>query len=269
MQCADQTWYLAADWNMFLLAPLLVWSIWRWRHLALHILTGTTLLSTAGVFVYSYVTKAMPSMLISGSDAEHLHYTLNIYRTAHHRVAAYVIGVGLGCVFHYFGNSKLKVDLINAALSLMAFVVFGGYPLKQYEYHDRGLAAAFFGAVHRPVWALAIAWLIFACHQGFGGWLNSFLSARFWLPLSRISLCISLLNPLVLLINIGRMRSPKHLDEYELARSYIGDCGITVVISLLLYLMVEAPASRLVTLALPGRKPTTKPKIINGEKKQN
>ncbi|KAF4519330.1 hypothetical protein B566_EDAN010035 [Ephemera danica] len=274
IKCADQTWYLSADWAMFLLAPLLVWSIWRWRHLALHILTAATFVATAGVFVYSYITKATPTLIISQSDDEILHYALRIYKTAHHRIAAYVIGIGLGFAIHYSEIKLHKVLLSHiiagwsAALTLMIFVVFAGYPLKQYDYYDRGFAVAIYGAVHRPLWALAIAWIVFACHHGFGGWINSFLSAKFWLPLSRISLCISLLNPLVLLLNIGRMRSAKLYDHYELLRTFLGDSCVAIFFSFLLYLLVEAPASRLMNIAFPARKSTSKTDVYtNGNKK--
>ncbi|KAF4519331.1 hypothetical protein B566_EDAN010036 [Ephemera danica] len=56
----------------------------------------------------------------------------------------------------------------SAALTLIIFVVFAGYPFKQYDYYDRGFAVALYGAVYRPLWALAMAWIIFACHHGFG-----------------------------------------------------------------------------------------------------
>lgn len=35
------------------------------------------------------------------------------------------------------------------------------------EYNS--ISDAFYGAFHRPVWALALAWIIFACHKGYGG----------------------------------------------------------------------------------------------------
>ena len=47
-------------------------------------------------------------------------------------------------------------------------------------------AEAFYNAFHRLAWGLALAWLIFACHNGYGGFIQDFLSWEAFLPLSRL-----------------------------------------------------------------------------------
>jgi hypothetical protein len=48
------------------------------------------------------------------------------------------------------------------------------------------------------------------------GWIDTFLSSKFWLPVSRLSYCIFLLNPAVLLVNLGRVRTAHFFDEFEI-----------------------------------------------------
>ena len=44
-------------------------------------------------------------------------------------------------------------------------------------------------------YSLAISWVIFACHYGYGGVINRFLSAHFFIPLARISYVAYLIHP--------------------------------------------------------------------------
>ena len=53
-------------------------------------------------------------------------------------------------------------------------------------------------AITRVTFALSIAWIIFACHYGFGGIINRFLSASAWIPLTRISYVSYLIHPLIM-----------------------------------------------------------------------
>ena len=36
-------------------------------------------------------------------------------------------------------------------------------------------------------WSLALAWIVFSCHKGYGGVVNSFLSWKAWIPLSKLT----------------------------------------------------------------------------------
>jgi peptidoglycan/LPS O-acetylase OafA/YrhL len=69
---------------------------------------------------------------------------------------------------------------------------------------------AFFIAFSRIVWGLSIAWVIFACHNGSGGFVNKFLSCRWWIPVGRIGFSLYLIHP-VLMYNFTAM-DPTNLD---------------------------------------------------------
>jgi peptidoglycan/LPS O-acetylase OafA/YrhL len=45
---------------------------------------------------------------------------------------------------------------------------------------------------------LAVSWVIFACHYGYGGVINQFLSAPFFIPLARISYVCYLIHPVII-----------------------------------------------------------------------
>ena len=60
----------------------------------------------------------------------------------------------------------------------------------------------------RTIYSTGIALMIYACHNGFGGIINKFLSWSFWIPLSRLTFMAYLSHPIVftLMYRITRFR---------------------------------------------------------------
>ena len=65
----------------------------------------------------------------------------------------------------------------------------------------------------RILWGISVAWVIFACHSGFGGFLNEFLSSKYWLPAGKIGYSFYLVHP-VLMYNFNS--SSEHQVNFDL-----------------------------------------------------
>lgn len=61
---------------------------------------------------------------------------------------------------------------------------------------NRILNALFFALV-RSLWGAGIAVIIFVCHFGGGGLVNTFLSNKFWMPIGRLGFSMYLVHPVV------------------------------------------------------------------------
>jgi hypothetical protein len=96
-----------------------------------------------------------------------------IYTNTPMRAVPYLVGMALG----YILSKKVQVPLKKAAVWVgwflctaiclsIIFVILIPYA-KGYEY-DR-LGAAFYAGFHRLGWSLGIAWVIWACVNGYGG----------------------------------------------------------------------------------------------------
>lgn len=80
-------------------------------------------------------------------------------------------------------------------------VIFANYPLQVPSYNDSVIGGAFYESISRVAWSAALAWLVFACTQGYGGPVNWFLSLVGWQPLARMSYSIFLVHlPLQLIL---------------------------------------------------------------------
>lgn len=58
---------------------------------------------------------------------------------------------------------------------------------------------AIFFSLTKLAWAIAIAWIIFACHYGYGGVVNSILSGSAFLPITRLCFSAYLVHPTMMI----------------------------------------------------------------------
>lgn len=73
-------------------------------------------------------------------------------------------------------------------------------------------ATATYVALSRITWAIGISWILIACHTNNAGFLNKLLSLKVWVPLSRLSFCAYLLNPLLINSVYLQSESAVHVD---------------------------------------------------------
>ena len=59
----QQTWYLAVDMQLFLVSPLFVYSLWRWKKMGLALLVIITLVSLASDFIVYASMHLQPTMM--------------------------------------------------------------------------------------------------------------------------------------------------------------------------------------------------------------
>uniref|UniRef100_A0A183D6F2 Lysophospholipid acyltransferase n=1 Tax=Gongylonema pulchrum TaxID=637853 RepID=A0A183D6F2_9BILA len=103
-----------------------------------------------------------------------------VYIKPQYRIAPYIIGLCLGYHLAKIQNKDYR-DVRHSSVFVFAGWAAGGLNWRIYY--------LFYGALHRTIFALAIAWLVYACHTGYGGFVNAFLSCRLFLPAS--TLCYS------------------------------------------------------------------------------
>ncbi|CAG2058140.1 unnamed protein product [Timema podura] len=151
----------------------------------------------------------------------------------------------------------LSVCILGWVTSLLiqTAVIFGAYRLIQADYKYNVVEATLYGGLHRFAWALSVAWLVFACAKGYGGFINTLLSARVFRPLSRISYSMYLTHIAVMFMSSARLRTPKYMDEYYMMHEFLGDIIITIVVSMILHVCFELPLLTISKLLITRRHP--------------
>ena len=62
-KCMGETWYLAVDMQLFLLSPLFVYPLWRWKVVGLTLLALATLGSLASNFAIHAIYNLPPTLM--------------------------------------------------------------------------------------------------------------------------------------------------------------------------------------------------------------
>ena len=132
-------------------------------------------------------------------------YFYNLYTKPWMRSSPYTVGILLGYLLHHCWN-RLDVSsrLIPRWTALMGWimstgialaVIFGPTSFFDVQNADEAqcsIGAILYGSLHRFAWSVAIAWVIFACVNGYAGWINHFLSWQPFVSGGKVGLCMYL-----------------------------------------------------------------------------
>ncbi|XP_022092075.1 nose resistant to fluoxetine protein 6-like isoform X2 [Acanthaster planci] len=255
-QCMGWTWYLANDMQFFVISPLLLVPLFYFPVFGWLSLIATLLASfiSTGLIIGIYDLKIDILDVLTGMQSND--YMSLVYGKPYCRISPYLVGIGLGYIMHRIGNRKVKLNpalaLIGwlAAAALAMSVVYGLYPSTKSPMSRP--ASIVYASVSRFVWALSLAWVVYACKYGYGGWINSFLSWHFWVPLSRVTFSAYLIHPIVILVFYDNFASPWHFSVYLTAFYFAGVASISYFIAIFLALAIEYPCANLEKLFLPS-----------------
>ncbi|KAF5900814.1 nose resistant to fluoxetine protein 6-like, partial [Clarias magur] len=164
--CAPWTWYLSVDFQFYATTPFLIF---------LYRLNKRVLVSVAlTILVMSCVSSALVTEFLhlpvhQPTTLEYESYFEYYYNKPYTRYGPYLLGILAGIY-----TMTKKEDLIKqrwqaafgwfVSLSIMAVIVGSAYLLRG----QGSPGHAVYQGLHRSFWALAVAWVILACEQGYG-----------------------------------------------------------------------------------------------------
>uniref|UniRef100_A0A1B0D242 Acyltransferase 3 domain-containing protein n=1 Tax=Phlebotomus papatasi TaxID=29031 RepID=A0A1B0D242_PHLPP len=217
--CMFQSWYLAADTQLFILAPLLLYPLWRWRKIGVYLFAASATISVLIPFVVTYVNNLDPTFLAFAdeiSDLSENFYFINFYIKTHMRATAYIFGLLTGFLVHYMQEKKWHyacwiTSVIAGAASMFSIVIF-----YNPDYESSRIENALYAGLHRMGWSFFTSWIVFVCVTGRAKPLHRFLASRVMAPFSRLTYCAYLTNGLVELYLASTIRTPKYLTVLNL-----------------------------------------------------
>jgi peptidoglycan/LPS O-acetylase OafA/YrhL len=106
------------------------------------------------------------------------------------------------------------------------------------------------------LWACSVCWIIFACHHlKTGGLIRSFLSHRFWQPLSKLSLSIYLIHYVYIgYVEMKELQPEKGFEFPWIVLISAGDITMSIFFAFFFHLLVEAPIANLINFFISSRK---------------
>ncbi|XP_050710957.1 nose resistant to fluoxetine protein 6-like [Eriocheir sinensis] len=258
--CVPVCWYTSVDFQLYIVAPLMFLPI-LYRRKPGAAWLGCLLVASAVIPAFIIgVNEMPPTQVMNVPYSQFYEYTKWVYTKPYCRASPYLVGMALGYFMREVDKEKVQLKWWQvalgwiAALATMSAVVFGiadynDFSTANHEYN--GAVSILYGGLHRLAWGAALAWLVFACHMGYGGPANSLLAHPFWQPLSRLTYTTFLiaLNMQILLYG----HTPQVPLYYSNTNKIMETAG-TILLSgcgaVLLSLLVEAPVLGLEKLIL-------------------
>ena len=262
-QCVGWTWYLAADTQFYVISPAIIIAAYYFIPAGI-IIAGLILTSgfivTAyltdkydfqanqfSLYAYDYVSK--PGTSANFDDA--------IYDKPWYRIGPFIVGLALGYII--YKNYKLKFcHILNSILygmmwAIAAFValwlVFGLY-FTWHGHVPTTTENVIYITFSRFLWAFSLALVVFACHNGYGWFINSFLSMKIWTPLARMTFCAYLVHPVLIKIFYGQLQTSVHYTDFTVACHIVAFVVLSYGVAALLCLLVELPLGTVEILVL-------------------
>ncbi|XP_077989807.1 nose resistant to fluoxetine protein 6-like [Glandiceps talaboti] len=156
----------------------------------------------------------------------------------------------------FYKNRIAGYVWLNAFLWLIAFVV-GIYVVYSNTWLGEGIPLIYglvYELLHRTLFSVCIAWVIYSCATGNAGLINTFLSWRVWLPLVKVNYVAYLVHLTIIQIYTRSSRYMLYYSTTHMIALFVGMWVIIYGVSFLIATTVEVPFSRLERALIPGRK---------------
>ena len=256
-ECIGWTWYLSNDMQFYIFSPLIIIPLYFLFPVGLVISAGVVVVSfavsgtLASVYDHQANTFSQVAYNYAPNNTNATTYNNLQYIKPWHRVTPYIVGLVLGYILYRlrlptkrFINYFIFSVLMLLSGVFLASTLYGLYP--QWHGHIPSKAEnVIYITFSRFTWSLGLALLVFACHYGYGGPINWFLSMKFWIPLSRISYNAYLIHPLILTVIFGSERKLIYYQDYNLAVYAIGIIVLSFGAATVVSVFVEFPIGNL------------------------
>jgi hypothetical protein len=172
-------------------------------------------------------------------------YNSLIYEPFYARLCPYLCGMMTAYFLHTKPTAlripkQLHTILWLTSISIIFAIIIGTFSFHSVNNLPSKFINSFFISGSHFGWSISIAFIIFSCHSGEGGFVNSFLSMSLWKPISKVGLSIYVTNILAILAIFGTQKQPEYFNEFLVTHLYVGDLGLSFGIAVIAFLTFEA-----------------------------
>lgn len=259
--CVGHSWYLSVDMQLFWISPLLLLPLTKWpQKWNLLLLCSFIIGGIVTSFTVNYVNE-FPAGFGVGAGSQWDNRNRYEYVTTHARFTPWLIGFGLGYLLHCRkGRKPLLTRLQVCAGWLMTVLgcisaIYARLPFQQPDYKYNALESTIYACLHRPVWAFAVGWVIYACVTGYGGPVDKLLSWAAFKPLGSLTYCIYLVHFTYMMYRQLTTRTPIYLNGINMVSQVVSDIFFSILLAVLLSLVFEVPALAIEKILLGRERP--------------
>lgn len=252
-------WYLSTDFQLFVVAltTLQVLSKKFWWSIGALV---TFSLATCCVSAWQVLSKDYTPFMVPMTDTYSIFVdTLNeLYVLPWYHAVAFFSGCITMMLIARYRTAKVskivQLGLWLVGVTCALTTVFIMYDWNRGE-HPTEWAQGSVAFSQRLLWAIWLSWLTFACATGRGGFVEDFLSWEAFVPLSRLSFGVFLIQLPFYLFKFSIARDRLYYSHFVLLSQFFSVLIWCYLLSFLLYMVCEAPIGRLEKIMLRRSRP--------------
>uniref|UniRef100_A0A1I7U2T8 NRF domain-containing protein n=1 Tax=Caenorhabditis tropicalis TaxID=1561998 RepID=A0A1I7U2T8_9PELO len=189
--CYRITWLLAVDTQLFLVAPLVIVSLFFSMTGGVILIVGGCLASVFAEYILFGVYE-LPADFVG--NGHHELFRSVVYEMPWTRAPSFLLGMLVGYFLANFTKTRLKFhSAVPISGWLIAIGIAGWCLWGNYSYDSGNPWSVYQRATYfnfsKIGWTLFVSWIIIANHYGWGGPVGNFMCHPIWQPFGRLSYC--------------------------------------------------------------------------------
>ncbi|XP_077532621.1 nose resistant to fluoxetine protein 6-like [Haemaphysalis longicornis] len=247
--CSGHLWYIACDMQIFTVVAILCVLLSINAGLGIAAMVSLSIGCNAFIAYFTHKTQLGPSRVSSGGDVSKMMQALDlIHQRPYPHVGSYVVGALAGFVFLRFRNWNInkvaQVALWSFSVAACLYGVFGAFKWQKGA-PPTGADVVLYNGLHRTLFAMGVAWVLYACATGHADIVNKFLAWEAFVPLGRLTFSVYLVHFFVLVTFPGMTRERVYIAHWFLVRGFLGNAVLSYLFGWAFYLACEKPFANL------------------------
>ncbi|XP_075235052.1 LOW QUALITY PROTEIN: nose resistant to fluoxetine protein 6-like [Lycorma delicatula] len=241
-QCIPSTWYLSVDMQLYVISPILLFAIVKWKGFVKYMIPTLIVIAILITTLNSYINEIPAGSVIARDYRTHLKHSTE-YVTTHTKFSQWLVGIGLGFVLQNV-EKDIKVKLfIGWFFSIIGStaVLFGISYYHQDDIPYNSISSSLYTGLSSFIWAISLGWVIFNCEIGRGGPVHTFLSWRLFQPLAKLTFIMYLTHVGLQYSVLGNHKISPNIEISTTILDAAGEIIITIIIAPIFCLIFEAP----------------------------
>lgn len=251
--CMAWSWFIAADMQFFVITPILAYCTYRCLYfgiILIMVLISSSTFTAAVVTVLKGTGLGFTASSITGSsiDADIVTSTYfnSLYSAPWCRFQSYGIGL-IVAIFIFRGKHRAHLPLplvvtswISATTTCLA-MIYAPPSAGSYSNVPSVAESAIYNSLGRVAWCVAVSWMIWSCCCGNAGWINTCLSWRALVPLSRLAYGAYIIQPMLVIVSGLGSGQMLYVGGIVKVYYFVASVILAYIISFLTILLIEAP----------------------------
>ncbi|KAF7284842.1 hypothetical protein GWI33_021485 [Rhynchophorus ferrugineus] len=253
--CLTQSWYLTCDMQYYYFSPIILVPLSSSSNFGYAVYGTIYVLSIAVNFYFAYLNKYNGGVPVT-NQLFSTKYFQHYYIAPHVRASTYIVGLGFGFYLYKHRGATHNLNAFSVVtgwllcILIMLASLVGCLIFFTEEHEYNRLESSSFLALSRSSWSMGIVWIIWACVNGYGGFVNDFLSCQLFRILGKISYGMYLLHMGVQYMTSGAAKTPSYFSDFTSLMAAFGDLLLMVGLGFIFTILFESPLIQILSLLI-------------------